>query len=235
GVRTADTITIGSSMVQSSTNQFATKQIARDNPALHFVGTFVDFADLGIAVDRLQRELATRFFQLAHEAIGTTYLDSVACNIHGKTASGYLGHGSLDFGLPFLVVTQPGLDVQVAGAFDAQRMLGKNELRMLEGRQVLTEYLALAAVIDSKVHRSLGHSDANGTDAHAPEHQCAQCRAQTAANMADYMVIRYEYVIDVHIGGQLCVVAHLEVRLANGYTRRMHVHAEHRQLVPGTA
>src|SRR2546426_332681 len=70
----------------------AAEDFASDDPLQHLVSTFVDLADLGIPVDRLERPSLIGSCHPAREAITTTGLDRVAHHIDGKRAAFHLGH-----------------------------------------------------------------------------------------------------------------------------------------------
>ena len=63
------------------------KDTPRDNHFLHFVGAFINLADLAVAINSLQRVLLSIVSQLLDKAITATHLDRIASQVAGETAA----------------------------------------------------------------------------------------------------------------------------------------------------
>ena len=131
-----------------------------DGGELHKGGAFVDFADLGVAVEL--------FYGVVFDEAGAAKnLNSERCRALGDFAGEELGHGGF---LEVLRagVLEPGRVVDhEAGGFDLHRHAGELELHGLEFGEGFAELLALAGVAEGVVEGALRQADELGADADA--------------------------------------------------------------------
>jgi len=113
-------------------------------------------------------------------------------------------------------------------------MFGHQELPVLVGRDRPPERVSRRDVSHRLVERRLGESDARGGDADPAAGQGRQRLLEPVAlDFAEESVCAELDLVEVHIGGQLAAVSHLQVRYADPDAWQTRVDDEHRQAVAG--
>ena len=115
-------------------------------------GAFVDAADLGVAVEFLDRVVLG-------EADAAEDLDRARGGVLGHLRREILGHGGFGDEGQSRVAQSGGVVDQQARGFHFGRHLGELELHALEIGDGLAELLALFGVGDGVIERALGETD----------------------------------------------------------------------------
>src|SRR6266403_5654991 len=98
-------------------NHVPAKDLAGNDPFLNLVGTLVDFADLGVAVNGLKWPSLIVARQPPHKSVAAANLDSVASDVDRQGASLDLRHRRKDRSVVTGIAHQSSLLIQRACGF----------------------------------------------------------------------------------------------------------------------
>src|SRR6516165_11172647 len=149
---------------QTSARDIAPQRDPRDAPQLHFVGAFVDFADLAVTPDGLEMVDSSVRGKLTHKPVTTVDLDRVPRDVDSDPAAADLGHRGLWLRRVALVGLAGGLLIERPGILQRYRVLGEAELPVLERAQFRAERTAATQVSHGVVEGALAHPDPHRAD-----------------------------------------------------------------------
>ena len=101
-------------------------------------------------------------------------------------------------------------------------VLGESELPVLEAAEFRAERAALPHVPHRMIEGALAHANPHGGDAD-PAHRQAGQRRRGPCRDGDHLLVGDEHVGELHVGGELDAVTHLQIRFGHPNPVGVHV------------
>src|SRR6516225_2323499 len=128
---------------------FLAKQLARNDEALNFAGTFANRAELRISIELLGRVVLD-------ETVAAVHLHAFVGHAHGDFTGEKLGHTRFTREADIFLISEPGgLINKQARSFNLSGHVGKLELNGLKLADGLAELLALFRIASGGFQRAL--------------------------------------------------------------------------------